>query len=55
MSHLMTTKEVAKYLKLSTLTTLRYAKSGKLPAIKVGSVWRFDKDILDKWIAKGMQ
>lgn len=48
----MTTKEVAKYLKLHEVTVNKYAAKGKIPAIRIGSVWRFDKEGIDKWISE---
>ncbi|MBL7178442.1 MAG: helix-turn-helix domain-containing protein, partial [Desulfobacteraceae bacterium] len=46
MAEIMTTKEVAKYLKLHQITICKYAKEGKVPAIRIGRVWRFDKEII---------
>ena len=53
MAQIMTTKEIAKYLKLHAITICKLSKEGKIPAIQIGSVWRFDKEIIDEWIAKG--
>lgn len=53
MAEIMTTKEVARYLRLHEITICKHAADGKIPAIRIGSVWRFDKDIIDKWIRKG--
>ena len=50
MPQMMTTKEVAEYLKLHEITICKYAADGKIPAIRIGRVWRFDKDSLDAWI-----
>ncbi len=49
----MTTKEVSEYLKLHEITICKYAKEGKLPAIRIGRVWRFDKDAIDACISNG--
>jgi excisionase family DNA binding protein len=46
----MTTKEVSEYLKLHEITICKYAAQGKIPAIRMGRVWRFDKDVIDRWI-----
>lgn len=35
-------KEVAEFLKLSEETVYHLAKSGQIPAIKIGNQWRFD-------------
>ncbi|MBW1766872.1 MAG: helix-turn-helix domain-containing protein [Deltaproteobacteria bacterium] len=55
MAEIMTTKEVARYLRLHEITICKHAADGKIPAIRIGSVWRFDKDIIDKWIRKGQK
>jgi len=48
----MTTKEVAEYLRFHKITVWKYAAEGKLPAVRIGRFWRFDKDKIDEWIAK---
>jgi excisionase family DNA binding protein len=53
MAHMMTTKELAKYLQLHEITVCKYAAQGKIPAIRIGRVWRFDKDAIDRWITEG--
>ena len=53
MPELLTTKETANYLKLHEITICKYAAEGKIPAIRIGRVWRFDKEAIDKWIEKG--
>ena len=53
MPEIMTTKEVAQYLKLHEVTICKYAGDGAIPAIKIGGVWRFEKEALDTWIAGG--
>jgi excisionase family DNA binding protein len=52
MPDIMTTKELARYLKLHGITVCKYAAQGKIPAIRIGRVWRFDKDAIDRWIAE---
>jgi excisionase family DNA binding protein len=49
----MTTKEMAEYLKLHEITICKYAGEGRIPAIRIGRVWRFDRDVIDEWIARG--
>ena len=51
MAQIMTTKEVAKYLRLHEISILKYAAAGKIPAVRIGSSWRFDKEAIDRWIA----
>lgn len=47
---LLTLEQVAKLLRLHTSTVYRMVKRGKIPAVKVGRVWRFSRDALDKWL-----
>jgi len=53
MSEIMTTKEMAKYLRLHEITVCKHAAEGKIPAFRIGRVWRFDKEAIDKWISEG--
>ena len=53
MARMMTTKEIADYLKLHEITIGKYAKQGVIPALWIGHVWRFDRDTIDQWIAEG--
>ncbi len=53
MAEIMTTKELAKYLRLHEITICKYAAEGKIPAIRIGGVWRFDKEAIDNWISEG--
>lgn len=46
----LTPNEVAKVLKLHPFTVTRLAREGKLPAFKVGGVWRIKKDEFERWI-----
>lgn len=49
---LLTAREVAGRLGLSTETVLRWAKRGKLPAVYLSSrAIRFREDDLDAWLA----
>ena len=43
MAEIMTTREVSEYPKLYEITICNYAALGKIPAIRIGKVWRFDK------------
>jgi excisionase family DNA binding protein len=46
---MMTVQEVADYLRLNQMTIYKLAQKGKIPAVKVGRVWRFRKDLIDEW------
>lgn len=46
----LTLAEVAAYLKVTERTIYRLAGAKKIPAFKVGGVWRFSRVDIDKWI-----
>lgn len=50
MPEIMTLQQVAEYLKFSKDKVYQMANAGKIPAIKIGKQWRFDKNDLEKWI-----
>lgn len=49
---LLTTDQVALYLKVDKFTVYRLVAQKKIPAFKVGSQWRFDKKMVDEWLMK---
>jgi len=49
---IMTTKQVAEYLKLNLMTVYRLAREGKLPASRIGRSWRFKRDAVEKLLAE---
>jgi excisionase family DNA binding protein len=53
MAQIMTTREIANYLKLHAITICKLSKEGVIPSLKIGRVWRFDKEAIDQWLAKG--
>ncbi len=55
MAHIMTAKESSQYLKHHEITICKYAAQGQIPAIRIGRVWRFDKDVIDDWIRTGQK
>lgn len=46
---MMTIEQVAEYLQLNYYTVYRLVSSGKIPAGKLGRVWRIDKKDVDKY------
>jgi excisionase family DNA binding protein len=48
----MTLEETAKYLQVSKDSIYRLAQKGKIPASKIGNLWRFKKDEIDDWMKK---
>lgn len=49
-STLMGPAEVAKYLGMTERTIHQWAQQKKIPAFKVGSVWRFRRSDVDRWL-----
>jgi PTS system nitrogen regulatory IIA component len=47
---ILTIEEVAKYLRVSERTVYDWAQKGEIPAGKIGTVWRFKKDEIEKWV-----
>lgn len=51
---LLTTEQVAQYLRVDKFTVYRLVTQGKLPAFRVGNQWRFKRNILEQWLKKNM-
>ena len=49
-SPILTTAEVARYLRVNPSTIYRLLKSKGLPAFKVGRDWRFNLEQIDKFV-----
>jgi excisionase family DNA binding protein len=50
--NLLTTEQVARYLKVDKFTIYRMVTQRKIPAFKVGSQWRYKKRLVDDWLLK---
>ena len=49
-ARVMNVDEVARYLRVVPDTIYRKARRGEIPAVKMGKVWRFPKETIDKWL-----
>ena len=49
-SEIVTIKQVADYLKVTERTIYRLAAAKKIPAFKVGGMWRFSRADIENWI-----
>ena len=49
---ILTTKEAAHFLKISTLTLRKMIREDKFPAHKIGRKWIFIKSELLEWVKK---
>jgi PTS system nitrogen regulatory IIA component len=47
---ILTIEEVAKYLRVSERTVYDWAQRSEIPSGKIGTVWRFKKTEIEKWV-----
>jgi len=47
---ILTIEEVAKYLRVSERTVYDWAQEGEIPSGKIGTVWRFKKSEIERWV-----
>lgn len=47
---ILTIEEVAKYLRVSERTVYDWAQKGEIPSGKIGTVWRFKKTEIERWV-----
>ena len=55
MEEYLTTKQVAKYLQVKPLTVYQWAKTSKIPAVKIGRIWRFKRDVIDNFLENKLE
>jgi excisionase family DNA binding protein len=46
----LTVRELAGYLRVHQSTVYRLLREQKLPAFKVGSDWRFNREEIERWM-----
>ncbi len=49
---LLTTEQVARYLKVDKFTVYRLVAQRKIPAFKVGNQWRYKRNMIDAWLMR---
>ena len=45
--------ELARYLEVDMNSILEWANSGKVPGLREGSDWKFERKAIDSWLATG--
>lgn len=50
MQNLLTVKELASLLRVSSQTLYKMLEQGEIPAVKIGAQWRFDQEKIKSWI-----
>ena len=53
-SPLLTTEQVARYLKVDKFTVYRLVSQKKIPAFRVGNQWRFKQEMIEAWLLKNL-
>lgn len=52
MEEYLTAKQVGKYLQVKPLTVYQWARTNKIPAVKIGRIWRFKRVVIDNFLEK---
>ena len=47
----LTAEELARYLEVETSSVLEWAERGRIPAIREGNLWKFDRSKIDEWVS----
>jgi excisionase family DNA binding protein len=48
-STILTVRELAVYLRVHPTTVYRLLRTNQIPGFRVGSDWRFDMSMIDRW------
>ncbi len=51
---ILTTKELAEYLKLNEKTIIKMAQNKEIPGVKVGNQWRFHRSVIDAYLQQNI-
>jgi len=49
----LNSEELARYLEVDLNSIMEWASSGKVPGVKEGDNWRFERKAIDSWVASG--
>ena len=53
MGDMMTTRDVAAYLRIKERTVYELVKAGAIPCTRVTGKWLFPRDLIDQWVSAG--
>jgi len=51
-SEVLTVKEVCVLLRVHPSTVYKMVRHGKIPSFRIGTEWRFRKDLIMRWMAQ---
>jgi excisionase family DNA binding protein len=52
--NLLTTDQVARYLRVDKFTVYRLVSKKELPAFRVGNQWRFKREMVEAWLMRNL-
>jgi excisionase family DNA binding protein len=52
MNRVLTAKEVCELLQIHQSTLYKLVRAGKIPGFRVGSDYRFQQDLIERWMAE---
>jgi excisionase family DNA binding protein len=50
---LLTVKEVSSMLRVSAQTLYKMLEQGRIPALRIGNQWRFERQKVLEWLERG--
>ncbi|HOW42899.1 MAG TPA: polymer-forming cytoskeletal protein [Candidatus Omnitrophota bacterium] len=53
LAEVLNAEELARYLEVEMNSILEWANAGRIPALKQGNDWTFERKAIDAWIAEG--
>jgi excisionase family DNA binding protein len=48
----LTAKEVCEVLRIHQSTLYKLVRAGRIPSFRVGSDWRFQQDLIERWMVE---
>lgn len=48
----LTVAEISRYLRVHPTTVYRLVRRGQIPAFRIGSDWRFNIEVIERWQAE---
>jgi PTS system nitrogen regulatory IIA component len=49
---LMSVREIAEYLNVHISSIYMWSQKGQIPAIKMGTMWRYRRSEIDRWLSE---
>jgi excisionase family DNA binding protein len=51
-NEILTMKDICDLLRVHQSTIYKLIKKGKIPSFRIGSDWRFRRDMIERWVAE---